>query len=452
MLAPARADERVPLSHRLNDIDSVWCDGAMVHFTGQDGTLSLDTGTARWTIDSSREYPFQSIDEERYGQLRNDSLTIWMRNAAPLATYATAQRSVTHDTTLMVLAVPMAGETAIFHQQCVLDLPGRLTHCLQYARFKAFDFDRKSIWLGGFRGIAHLERDNGGRIDYALLPMLDEHCSVYRDSIHVWIAADGIGIQRIDLRTKLLTFWGIDQLLEELHQRWKAHNSQYEKPKGKAVFTNFEPDGDDLFVACRFVRGDGSLVKQSSYLLTFSRSKQTWHAERVSRTESRDAEGVSMIRRYGQFLWLGCGHWTVWDGEHEEFGGLFLCGRPTRPSVSQPALGPLFDSDNRVHGINEKDEVHREHLVVAMAIDNGHMFVDTYKPSAGRRTTYKVNADATMTVFSDSLSGAFYNEYYQRIGHLAHRGPRALSESLLEIQVAPRVWTLPADSTEMRRH
>jgi hypothetical protein len=87
-----------------------------------------------------------------------------------------------------------------------------------------------------------------------------------------------------------------------------------------------------------------------------------------------------------------------------------------------------------------------------MAIDNGHMFVDTYKPSAGRRTTYKVNADATMTVFSDSLSGAFYNEYYQRIGHLAHRGPRALSESLLEIQVAPRVWTLPADSTEMRRH
>jgi hypothetical protein len=447
----ASAREPVPLLNHLNDIDSVRCESAGVHFIGQDGTISFQRENSTWTIDSTRKYTYPSLDDEHYWDQRIDSLSVWFDKNFSLATYSTVQRSATHDSTVMLL-VANAGEGAVRDEQCVFDKGPRVTYCFPHNRTKVFDFDRNSIWLGSFRGMTRLERDSGKRTDYVLLPLLDESSSAYLDSIHLWIAADGIGIQRIDLRTKLITFWSIDDLLNDLHQRWKAHNHTYERPRGTATFTNWEPDGDDLFVGCRFVGGAGSLIKRSSYLLTFSRPKQTWHAEWIFRTEhnvEHDVDGISVIRRFGRVLWMGCGHREVWEGGgHNDFGGLFAGWLNIRYPDPRFGHGPLAHPDNRIDGIGDADEVHRKHLVVAMTIDDDKMFVETYVPEPGRRTVYKIDKNAQVTVVSDSL-GAFYDEYYQRIRQQSYRGPRALPESLLRVRVPPVIRTVPADSVEV---
>jgi hypothetical protein len=449
----AYAGELVPLSHRLNDIDSVRCDGTRVNFMGQDGTLTFDSTASRWTIDTAQCYPFPKLDLEDYWDRRDNALFSRLKNGPPSATYVTPHHGVAHDTTLMVLATT-AGEGAVHDHQCIVNTADRVAYCFPVHHIKAFDFDQRSLWLGSYRGATNIDRSSGRRTDYIVLPFLDEHCSVYRDPGHIWTAVDGVGVQRITLRNGQLQFWSIQRLLEDLHQRWEAWNSEYKRPEGAAIFTNFEPDGDDLFLACRFADFTGRIDKRSSYLLSFSPRFQRWHAEWLGRPQDGfDAEGANIIRRFGRNLWIGCGHRQVWEGGgYKDSGGLFVCvlRSPQLGTESDPH-GPLFLPDNRVEYIDDVETVNRDYLVTAMRVDGDLMFVETFSPEAGRKTTYKVSKDYRVTVVSDSLDVAFYNEFELRATLSSYRGKDALSDSLRNLMVTPVIRTLPADSVEVTR-
>ncbi len=96
------------------------------------------------------------------------------------------------------------------------------------------------------------------------------------DSLQLWIAADGVGIQRINIETRELTFWRA----ETFSAIYTSAGSSTTEPMwplgGKVVFTNFAPTPDKVYIACHHVGGGNNLIRRSSYLLEFQRSTEEW--------------------------------------------------------------------------------------------------------------------------------------------------------------------------------
>jgi hypothetical protein len=425
-------DTSVPLAHHLNDIDSVICDSNQVVFLSKDGAIVHSKRGGLWSFDLPRKYLGTSRISSQYFDGLDNPLSSWLNKHMPIrSAYPAGLGAVERDSTLMILA--MAGGDGPWHMNCLVDTLQRKVFCYPLDKTKAFAFDDETLWLGRFDGLAKVARLDGQRSEFVVLPMITEDSSVLVDSLHLWIAADGVGIQRINIETRELTFWRAEDILGDLHERWQLHNPTYVAPRGKVVFTNFAPTPDKVYIACHHVGGGNNLIRRSSYLLEFQRSTEEWDSAWLQADGGVRCEGISIIEIHRQFLIFGGTHQDAWEGAgHEEFGGVFYY----TVGKSLPQIGWSVINESAV-GIG--------HLVTNMQdTADGELIIETFAPvpDYSRKRTYRLDREYRVTVVSDSVGDAFQEEYRMRKRLGNPRGQVALPDSLHLLPVVPGVWPL----------
>lgn len=331
-----------------NNIDSISSVNSQITFHSSSGKIIYNSQKDNFVIDTTQS-KFKSKRDIRFEWSKDIPIEIAKVIGGP---YQSLIDSATIDQYGRFLLFKVAGESAVFGMQYLINTSNKLVYEFRDNTIKCFFVNKDNVFLGGQNGIIKINKQSNSVSKSVILPIFDKFTSFYENEQNIWLTTDKLYIQMISKNGDEFSFWDPSLIV----------NKDISNP----LYSDIIEVNEHILFSCTDSHRTGSLYNQETHLLIYYIKDSTWLSIPLERIK-----GIAQFFTKDKLVFIG-GHYVLPEegGEYATYGG----------------FGYFNFSDTTITII---EDIPSDEAVTKIIDSENGLEIETYKPSMYEKKNIK---------------------------------------------------------------